>query len=112
MANIELLEARLRLIATQQELAQLKLQVLQGQQQTLAAERTALEGEYRQALDNRIEAEVAALPLEDLPQIVSKQLMRDGAIVRDLAGEPVLVRQDGTPLSPYEKAVLKRLGAK
>lgn len=100
-----------QLLGTQAELAKYKHQELMAAvsqlQRTLSLARldsAALDADSRQQL-----MQIAAMSAEQLPQIVTKQLTEDdGSPKIGPDGKVMLVRQDGSPLSLQERAILAR----
>ena len=117
--HIEILELQLvigqlqaQLLSTQAELAKYKHKellaaVAQVQTALTAAkvEPASVDADIRKQL-----LEIAALPAERLPSIVTKQAQNeDGTPKLDQRGNVQLLHQDGTPLSVVDMAVLARI---
>lgn len=116
MAQAELLRTRMELLAAQAQVMQYQHRDLGAQLGRLNAQMQALAAAEARAaappVDEVTQAQldgIAKADRDQLPNIITKQARNDdGTPVLGSDGLPVLVRQDGSPLTVIERAILAR----
>jgi hypothetical protein len=123
MAKQDELAASAELLRSQMQALLLRLQLIQGDVQAMAAQlhqahaavgalaaapAAAPEPELDEATRAALDV-IATLPMDQLPSYVTRQAQNDdGSPKRDAAGLVILLHQDGTPLSVIERAYVAR----